>query len=75
MLLVEEEFIQARYVRILLEEMGCDVVGPVASVHETLQLVSKMLPDAALLDIQLGGLNLRDRLLRASSDRVFPSQL
>jgi CheY-like chemotaxis protein len=54
-LLVEDEYIQARHVSILLEEMGCEVVGPVASVRAAVNLIRMELPDAALLDIKLDG--------------------
>jgi CheY-like chemotaxis protein len=58
-LLVEDEYIQARHVSGILEEMGCGVIGPVASVHEALNLIRTELPDAALLDIKLEGQSVR----------------
>jgi CheY-like chemotaxis protein len=58
-LLVEDEYIQAQHVSGIIEEMGCEVVGPVASVHEALQLISRKIFDAALLDIELSGQSTR----------------
>jgi DNA-binding NtrC family response regulator len=53
-LLVEDEYIQARHVSMTLAEMGCRVVGPFGSVREAARLIGKRSVDAALLDIKIG---------------------
>lgn len=58
-LLVEDAYIQARHASILLERMGCAVIGPVASVRDALHLIRVEPPDAALLDIELDGRSAR----------------
>ena len=52
-LLVEDEFLIAFDLQILLYRLGCDVLGPVGSVAEALVLLPHDRPDAAILDINL----------------------
>jgi two-component SAPR family response regulator len=64
-LLVEDEFLIALDLQILLYRLGCDVLGPVGSVAEALVLLRHDRPDAALLDI-----NLRDGLVTPVIERL-----
>nr|CAD6437882.1 response regulator [Rhizobium sp. Q54] len=53
-LLVEDEGLIAMHMTDLLEEIGCSVVGPAATVEEALSLLNGADVDAALLDVNLG---------------------
>jgi CheY-like chemotaxis protein len=53
-LVVEDEMFVAMLVEDLLAELGCQVVGPAASVAQALQLLDGSDLDGALLDVNLG---------------------
>lgn len=53
-LVVEDERLIALDIRNLLETCGCTVMGPVASTAAALALIGDQLPDAAILDVNLG---------------------
>lgn len=56
LLIVEDEYLIASDLASWLAGEGAEVLGPVPSVEEALALLSiSSLPDAALLDINLGG--------------------
>lgn len=56
LLLVEDEFVLALGVSDLLVDLGADVIGPVGSVADALDLIDKVPEiDAAVLDVNLGG--------------------
>lgn len=56
LLLVEDEYLLALYLSDLLEDMGAEVLGPVACVSDALDLIDKAPEiDAAILDVNLGG--------------------
>lgn len=56
LLVVEDEYIIAADLARTLEERGIDVVGPVGSVEEALELVETGdRLDGAILDVNLGG--------------------
>ena len=59
-LVVEDLLLVADYVTVLLEENGCQVVGPVPKVTQGLALAREAELDGALLDVNLG------------NDRCFP---
>ena len=59
-LVVEDEVMVALLVEDLLQSSGCDVVGPVGTVAEALDLLARERIDGAVLDVNLG------------SDRVYP---
>ena len=60
-LVVEDEYVIAMEIAGVLEDCGAEIVGPVGSVGEALDLVSRQrLIDGAVLDVNLGG------------ERVFP---
>ena len=55
-LVVEDEYMLAEDLRAELEREGAEVMGPVASVADALELLrSGPAPDMAILDINLGG--------------------
>ncbi|CAO4150438.1 DNA-binding response OmpR family regulator [Methylorubrum thiocyanatum] len=54
-LVVEDEYLIAMQVKEWLEAAGADVVGPVPSVEQALDLIEDDDVDAAILDINLGG--------------------
>lgn len=52
-LIVEDEFLLAWDLQIVLEKHGWKVLGPVASVRDALALLARELPSVALLDVNL----------------------
>jgi CheY-like chemotaxis protein len=54
-LIVEDEFLFAEEARRSLERYGAEVVGPVSSVAEGIDLVESSNIDAAILDVRLDG--------------------
>jgi DNA-binding NtrC family response regulator len=54
-LLVEDNFLVGMSLRKTLEELGCHVVGPIASVREAEKIASEMDVDACVLDINIIG--------------------
>ncbi len=53
-LVVEDEVLIMMLLEDLLQELGCEVVGPASSVAQALALVATERPDAAVLDVNLG---------------------
>jgi len=70
-LVVEDEFLLARFYQALLEDEGCIVIGPAYRESEALQLLQDSSPDAAVLDVNLRGKRAA-RLARALSHRAIP---
>ncbi|WEJ12274.1 response regulator (plasmid) [Sinorhizobium sp. K101] len=66
-LVVEDEFLIAMDLKLLLESRGWRVLGPAATVKEALRLLSDELPAVALLDVTLkdGTVTLVAEALRA----------
>lgn len=54
-LVVEDEFMIALDLQMMLEEQGYDVLGPVGRVEQALSLLNGQPPDAAVLDLNLHG--------------------
>jgi CheY-like chemotaxis protein len=54
-LVVEDEYLIAMEMKRWLRGAGVEVVGPVASVDQALDLIEDDCPDAAVLDVNLGG--------------------
>lgn len=54
-LIVEDEFIVANDLRLILEKAGYRVIGIAASVEEATQIIQTEQPDVVLLDIHLKG--------------------
>lgn len=55
LLVVEDEPLIAMALAQDLSKLGWDIVGPAGTVDEALRLVADKLPDAAVLDVNLGG--------------------
>jgi CheY-like chemotaxis protein len=53
-LLVEDEFLVALGLESMIEELGFDILGPVSTTDEAMDLIGATRPDAAILDIDLG---------------------
>lgn len=53
-LIVEDSFLIAWSLRRMLTDLGCRVIGPVASVSQALPLLEAGECDAAILDVNLG---------------------
>ena len=54
-LVVEDQMLVALEIASLLEDMGCEPVGPVGHIQTALLAVTKEPLDAALLDVDLAG--------------------
>lgn len=54
-LVVEDEYMVATHIEMLLEDCGCDVVGPASTVESALELVKAGRLDGVLLDANLNG--------------------
>ncbi len=54
-LIVEDQFVEADYVRLMLTKAGYEVTGIARSVPQARELISKQRPDFVLLDIFLKG--------------------
>ena len=54
-LVVEDEFLIADMLQMMLEELGCEVVGPVATVTEAIAATQILEIDAAIVDLVLKG--------------------
>jgi CheY-like chemotaxis protein len=52
---VEDEFIVAALLEERLRSLGCDVVGPAATVAEALELLAVEPVDVAVLDVNIAG--------------------
>lgn len=54
-LLVEDEATISMLVEDMLEDLGCDLVGPAASVDEAFAVLARENPDCAVLDVNVKG--------------------
>lgn len=54
-LVVEDEMMVAMLMEDFLEEFGCTIVGPVATIDHALRLIASDAIDGAMLDLNLGG--------------------
>jgi DNA-binding LytR/AlgR family response regulator len=54
-LIVEDEFLLAMELEMLLQQRGCMVLGPVSSVGQALAVLDGEQPQIALLDVNLKG--------------------
>jgi len=54
-LVVEDNFLIAEMISDLLQECGCQVIGPAPSLAAALEMLDNARPEAALLDINLSG--------------------
>jgi DNA-binding NarL/FixJ family response regulator len=61
-LLAEDQLLVAMEIEASLRELGCEVVGPVATVAEVERLAARTDLDGAVLDIDLRGVKIFDVL-------------
>ena len=54
-LVIEDEFLVAMEFETFLQQQGCTILGPAATVAQALDLLDGGAPDAALLDMNLRG--------------------
>jgi CheY-like chemotaxis protein len=54
-LVVEDEMMIAMLIEDILEEFGCELVGPATNVPRALELIEKESVDVAVLDLNLDG--------------------
>lgn len=54
-LVVEDEALVAMLVEDMLADLGCEVIGPAGSVRAALEILGRETPQAAILDVNLGG--------------------
>jgi DNA-binding response OmpR family regulator len=75
-LVVEDEFLVATLIEDMLQSAGCVVSGPIPRVTEALKAVEHETFDAAILDINLGGVRIdpvADALCRRGVPFIFVS--
>jgi CheY-like chemotaxis protein len=56
-LVVEDEYLVAEHISLMLEDLGYQVVGPVPTVPEAIMVIEGEKLDAVLLDANLGGMS------------------
>lgn len=56
-LVVEDEWMVAEHIGMLLEDIGCGIVGPAATIEDALVLLKNEHIDGALLDANLNGIS------------------
>jgi len=54
-LVLEDDALIAMYLQELLEDSGCDVIGPAPRVGKAMELLQQHDPDVAILDLNLAG--------------------
>lgn len=57
LLVVEDEYMIAEYIITLLEDFGCEVAGPAATIEEAFAAMADGGLDGALLDTNLNGVS------------------
>jgi DNA-binding response OmpR family regulator len=76
-LVVEDEFLIAAHLAMLLQQAGCRVVGPADSIAAAEALLASDQPDAAFLDIALGrretSFGIADKLAEQNTPFAFLS--
>jgi DNA-binding NarL/FixJ family response regulator len=70
-LIVEDEPIVALNYASILEDAGCDVIGPANTAEKGIGLISRERLDGAVLDIDLGGVPV-DPIIEALEERAVP---
>ena len=56
-LLIEDEVLIGIHVAQLLEEIGCEMIGPIADIPAAVQAAETGVIDAAILNLVIGGIN------------------
>lgn len=70
-LIVEDTFLIAEAMKLMLQEHGCDVVGPASRLRAGLQLAGAEPLDGAILDVNLAG-EMCFPIARRLADRGVP---
>lgn len=70
-MIVEDESLVAMLLETILEDLGCEAIGPAGSVTEGLELAARSSIDAALLDVNVAG-TLVFPVAQALRDRGIP---
>ncbi|MCW8088266.1 response regulator [Sabulicella glaciei] len=71
-LVVEDEPVLALFVAMVLERLGCRVIGPVAQAEQAATLAASEPLDAAVLDFNLGHGETSEPALRCLAERHVP---
>ena len=53
--MVEDEFLVAMDIELMLRELGCEVLGPLAELESALRAAGEETLDVALLDVNIAG--------------------
>jgi AmiR/NasT family two-component response regulator len=69
--IVEDEVLLAMEEREVLEEAGCEVIGPFPTCERALAALDRTRPDAVLLDLNLNG-QTTETVARALAERGIP---
>lgn len=73
-LVVEDEMLICMDIEDMLEEFGCQIVGPAATVEKALSILDAEQADIAVLDVNLGGVRsypIADRLIRQGTPFIL----
>lgn len=55
LMVVEDEYLVATSIEMVLQGAGYGVLGPIPSLDEALEAIDRQVPDLALLDVNLAG--------------------
>jgi CheY-like chemotaxis protein len=75
-LILEEQMQIALLLAGMVQDFGCEVVGPAKDVSDALTLIAENALDAAILDVKIGGNNtlaVADELIRKGTPFAFAS--
>lgn len=71
-MVLEDEAVIAMLLGDMLEDLGCEVVGPAATSRDALSLIAAAPPDMALLDVNLSRGESSYEVAAALADRSVP---
>ena len=54
-LVIEDEFLITMLLEDILDDLGCTLAGSATNIRQAAELVSEVVADAAILDVNLGG--------------------
>lgn len=69
-LIVEDEFLIACDIAMMLEDLGCEVVGPVSAIPEAIEAIVGEKLDGVLLDANLRGMSSASIAVELSARRI-----
>ena len=70
-LVIEDEFLIADMLGCILDDMGCEALGPFSHVDDALKALPSIEPDAAIVDLMLAGQTAYP-IAKMLSDRNIP---